>query len=95
MAKEIKFKIRGAPVNCDLAPKIVTLIAAALDKLPDGDLIEGNRDLASEIKRSPNSIKNLTTYTQLAPYRAAHPASAVTLWGNRATIAAFRKQFQK
>jgi hypothetical protein len=90
----MKFRIRGAKHSpVDEMPALVRLMIDFLDKLPDGELIEGHRELAGELNRTPRSVAALAIVAALACYRVRHPRRAMILWANKKTIAEFRKRF--
>jgi hypothetical protein len=91
----VKFKVRGPSQHTlDGLSPAVKRVTTFLDKLPIGDLIETNRNLAIELRVSQTWLDHISPDSHFEPYRAKLPRGHVFVWGNKKTIAEFRKRFK-
>jgi hypothetical protein len=87
---KVIFRIRGARYEPEKTSRSIVRIIAKLEKIKDGDLLYG-RDLAALCHLSIPTFKCHSPAPELLPYKEKEPNGPRLLWGNKNTIAAFRK----
>ncbi len=88
---EIQFvEVGVGPIVENLLPATVRRMIAVLDALPLGHVMKTS-DLAEAVGRP--EIAEVTTHKALRDYRAMKSTASGTRWGNKETIAAYRKRF--
>jgi len=81
----------GCPIpgGAGVLPSMVRRAIEILDALPDGKLVSTRR-MSELLGCAHNSYCNHTTHYALQPYKAAYKYN-YNVYGNRATIAEYRK----
>ena len=89
------FSIEDTPIDASKMklPRCVENAIKVLEALPDGKLILGI-SLADRLDRTPGSWESYCNHPAIRPYKVkrSYQGSPKNLYGNRATIKAFKEQ---
>lgn len=88
----MEFRIDGDTGDGAALPRMVKKIIEMAEGLPDKEFLS-SRGMAERIGTTPGGLVQHTAHPALRPYKVRQPKTNRNLFGNAATVRAFKEEF--